>query len=57
MDEEVKVISKNELYAVYVETEDHSKPLLQVNITFARLIDDIVFPYQSNDTFLLMVLR
>jgi len=51
MDEEVKAISKNELYAVYAETEDHSKPLLQVDITFARLIDDIVVPYQSKDTF------
>jgi hypothetical protein len=51
VDEEVKAIAKNGLYAIYAESEDQSKPLLQLDITFARLIDDIVVPYQSNETF------
>jgi len=51
MDEEVKATEKFELYTVYAESADHSKPLLQLDMTFARLIDDIIVPYQSNETF------
>lgn len=39
------------LYAVFAEAENHEKPLLQLEITFARLIDDIVVPYHTKDTF------
>ena len=39
------------LYAVYAEAEGHENPLLQLNLTFARLIDDIVVPYQTNEAF------
>lgn len=43
--------SPDELYAVYAETEGHDRPLLQIELTFARLMDDIVVPYQSNEPF------
>ena len=38
-------------YAVFAEAEGHDRPLLQVDLTFARLMDDIVVPYQSNESF------
>lgn len=38
-------------YAVYAEAEGHDRPLLQLDLTFARLLDDIVVPYQSNEPF------
>ena len=38
-------------YAVFAEAEGHARPLLQVGLTFARLMDDIVVPYQSNESF------
>ena len=52
MTEETEVESEIEsLYSVYAEAQGHQKPLLQLNLTFARLIDDIVVPYQTNETF------
>lgn len=38
-------------YAVYAEAEGHDRPLLQLDLTFARLMDDIVVPYQSDEPF------
>ena len=38
-------------YPVYAEAEGHDRPLLQLDLTFARLLDDIVVPYQSNEPF------
>ena len=38
-------------YAVYAEAEGHERPLLQVDLTFARLMDDIVVPYHSKEPF------
>ncbi len=35
---------KEELYAVYAEADEHNKPLFQLNMSFARLIDEIVVP-------------
>ena len=40
-----------DLYAVYAEADGHSRPLLQVGLTFARLMDDIVVPYESGEPF------
>lgn len=42
---------KAELYAVYVEAKGHEKPLLQLELNFARLIDDIIVPYQIGEAF------
>jgi len=41
----------DQLFAVFAEAEGHNRPLLQLNLTFPRLMDDVVVPYQSNDTF------
>ena len=46
-------IKQEQLCAVYAEAEGHSKPLLQLDLTFARLIDDIVVPYQTDEAFFL----
>lgn len=40
-----------DLYAVFAEAEGHDKLLLQLDLTFARLMDDIIVPYQANETF------
>ena len=52
MPEETEV-DKEYLYAVYAEAQGYQKPLLQLELTFARLIDDIVVPYQTNEAFFL----
>jgi hypothetical protein len=39
------------LFAVFAESEEHDRPLIQVGLTFARLMDDIVVPYQSGEPF------
>lgn len=42
---------KEVLYAVFAEARGHQKPLLQIEMTFARLIDDIIVPYQTSEAF------
>ena len=42
---------KVEFYAVYVEAKGHEKPLLQLELNFARVIDDIIVPYQTGEAF------
>lgn len=39
------------LYAVYAEAQGHDQPLFLLDINFPRLIDDIIVPYQTNETF------
>lgn len=41
----------NGLFAVFAEVDGHQRPLLQLDLTFPRLMDDVVVPYQSGDTF------
>ncbi len=43
--------SEDNLYAVWAEAAGHDAPLLQVGMSFARLMDDIVVPYQGDTTF------
>lgn len=38
-------------FAVYAEAEGHQRPLLQIGLSFARLMDDIVVPYESGEPF------
>ena len=38
-------------FAVYAESRDHDKPLVVTGLTFARLIDDIVHPYEEDKPF------
>lgn len=40
-----------ELFAVYAETRGNSKALILTGLTFARLMDDVVVPYQSEEPF------
>jgi len=47
--EEVK--EKEELFAVFAEAEDNDKPLILLNLSFARLIDDVVFPFEKKEPF------
>ena len=44
-------IEIEQLYAVFAEAQGHQKPLLQIELTFPRLIDDIIVPYQTGETF------
>ena len=39
------------LYAVFAEAQGHDKPLLLIELTFARLIDDVIVPYQTGEAF------
>lgn len=38
---------REELFAVFAEAKDYDKPLILTNLTFARLIDDILVPYDE----------
>jgi len=42
---------KKDLFAVFAEAEGFETPLILINLTFARLIDDIVFPYEEKEPF------
>ena len=42
---------KEERFAVFAEAKGFDKPLLLMDLTFARLIDDIVVPYDKGDPF------
>lgn len=47
----VPTAQPEEAFAVYAEAEGHERPLLQIGVTFGRLMDDIVVPYQTDETF------
>lgn len=38
-------------FAVLAESKDYDKPLILTGLTFARLIDDVVFPYEESNPF------
>jgi hypothetical protein len=38
-------------FGVWAEIENHPKPLIQVDLTFGRLIDDIIYPYENKEAF------
>ena len=45
-------LSESELaFAVFAEVDGHEKPLIMTELTFARLLDDIVVPFESNKPF------
>lgn len=49
MSEEVE--KKEQTFSVYAEAEGHAKPLILIGLHFARLIDDIVLPYEEDEPF------
>ena len=55
MDDEVALTPSPEpaadLFAVYAEAQGHTRPLFQIGLTFGRLMDDIVVPYESGEAF------
>jgi len=42
---------QKELFAVFAEAVDYDKPLILINLTFARLIDDVVVPFEKREPF------
>ncbi len=42
---------KKELFAVLAEAEGYEKPLILTNLSFARLIDDVVYPFEKKEPF------
>jgi hypothetical protein len=38
-------------FAVFAEAADQSKPLILTHLTFARLMDDVVLPFQTDEAF------
>lgn len=42
---------KKELFAVFAEAEGYDNPLILTDLTFARLIDDVVVPFEKNEPF------
>jgi hypothetical protein len=39
------------LFAVFAEVQGFDKPLILTNLTFARLLDDIVVPFENEEPF------
>ncbi len=42
---------KEDLFAVFAEADGQTKPLILTHLNFARLMDDVVVPYQSDQAF------
>lgn len=42
---------KEDRFAVLAESKDYDKPLILTGLSFARLIDDVVFPYEEKRPF------
>ena len=42
---------KEDLFAVLAEVGGHSEPLIVTHLTFARLMDDIIVPYHTDQPF------
>ena len=42
---------KEDLFAVFAEADGQSKPLIMTHLTFARLVDEVVLPYQTDQPF------
>jgi hypothetical protein len=43
--------NKEDKFAVFAEAEGFDKPLILLDLTFGRLIDDIVVPFDKGDPF------
>jgi hypothetical protein len=42
---------KEDQFAVFAEADGQSKPLIMTDLTFARLMDEVVLPYQTDEPF------
>ncbi|MEK7762954.1 MAG: hypothetical protein AAB433_15385 [Nitrospirota bacterium] len=42
---------KEDLFGIVAELEDHQKQLVLLDLTFGRLIDEIVVPYEEDEPF------
>ena len=42
---------KDDQFAVFAEADGQSKPLIMTHLTFARLMDEVVLPYQTDEAF------
>lgn len=42
---------KKELFAVFAEVKGYEKPLILTDLTFARLIDDVLIPFEEKKPF------
>lgn len=51
MSNEIMSTSLEEKFAVLSEVKEYDKPLYLIDLTFARLIDDVVFPYEVDELF------
>jgi hypothetical protein len=38
-------------FAVFAEVENHAQPLLMLNLSFGKLMDEVVLPYQTDAPF------
>ena len=41
----------NELFSIFAEVGEYPKPLIMTDLRFARLIDEVVVPYQKGEPF------
>jgi len=46
-----EVEEKKDLFAVLAEAEGYEKPLILTGLSFARLIDDVVLPFEKKEPF------
>lgn len=42
---------EQDMFAVFAEVDGYNKPLIMTHLPFARLMDDVVVPYQSDNPF------
>jgi hypothetical protein len=42
---------REEKFAVLAEANDHARPLIMTHLSFAKLMDEVVLPYQTDQSF------
>ena len=51
MVEEIDTKMDRFTYAIFSEVEGHKKPLIMIKLSFARIIDDIIVPFETGEPF------
>ena len=51
MADELEPIIDRHTYAIFSEIEGHEKPLIMLRLSFARIIDDIIVPFETGKPF------
>lgn len=46
-----EILPNKSKFSIFSEIDGHEKPLIMTGLSFARIIDDVVFPFETNKPF------